>query len=101
MESKNTCCCTRTTVRSDEEKKKLNNRLSRIEGQIRGLRAMIEKDTYCADILTQSAAAKAALDAFNRDLLSRHIHTCVADEIAEGKPDAAYEQCDLILKMLK
>ena len=59
MEEK-TCCCENKTFRSEEERKKLMNRLSRIEGQIRGIRGMIEKDAYCADILVQSAAVTAA-----------------------------------------
>ena len=56
MEMENRCCCQKTTERSEEEKKKLLNRLSRIEGQIRGIRGMLEKDAYCTDILVQSAA---------------------------------------------
>ncbi|MCQ2453944.1 MAG: metal-sensing transcriptional repressor [Clostridia bacterium] len=96
------CCCTeRTTERDAAEKKKLLDRLSRIEGQIRGIRTMLEKDAYCADVLTQSAAARSALDAFNRQVLSRHIHTCVMQDMAEGKADAPVELCDLILKLVK
>ena len=56
------CCCNKTTSRSEEEKKKMLNRLKRIEGQVRGLQAMIENDSYCNDVLVQSAAVKAAID---------------------------------------
>ena len=60
--SESTCCpCQRKKERSADEKKLLLNRLSRIEGQIRGIRAMVEKDAYCPDILTQASAASAAL----------------------------------------
>ena len=72
MEEK-TCCCENKTFRSEEERKKLMNRLSRIEGQIRGIRGMIEKDAYCADILVQSAAVSAAVNGFNKELLASHI----------------------------
>ena len=66
--SKDKCdCCERTTERSEAERKKLINRLSRIEGQIRGIRKMVERNAYCPDILTQCAAASAALNAFNRE----------------------------------
>ena len=106
--SKDRClCCSedagsdRTTHRSDDEKKKLINRLSRIEGQIRGIRNMVEKDAYCVDILTQSAAAGAALDAFSRQVLSRHMHTCVAEDIRQGKDETIDELMDILQKMMK
>ena len=73
--------CIKKTERSDEEKKKLINRLSRIEGQIRGIRQMVENDAYCVDILTQSAAAKSAFSAFNKELLACHIRSCVSEDI--------------------
>lgn len=91
----------RTTQRSEEEKKKLINRLSRIEGQIRGIRNMVEKDAYCVDILTQSAAAGAALDAFSRQVLSRHIHTCVVVDIREGKDETIDELMEILQKLMK
>ena len=81
MDEKN-CCC-RTTRRSAEEKKKLLNRLSRIEGQIRGIRGMLESDAYCADILTQSAAVNAAINAFNRELIASHLKGCVVRDIRD------------------
>lgn len=72
------CCCKKHTARSEEEKKKLINRLKRIEGQIRGIIGMMENDAYCNDILIQSAAVNAAVNAFNKELLASHIRTCVA-----------------------
>jgi len=101
MDCEKCCCQSRQTQRNDDEKKQLINRLSRIEGQIRGLKKMIESDSYCADILTQSAAANAALNSFNKDLLLRHIKTCVASDLRDGKDEAADELAELIRKLLK
>ena len=94
------CCCERTKIRTDEEKKRLVNRLSRIEGQIRGIKGMIEKDAYCADVLTQSAAVSAAVDAFNRELLSSHIRTCVVSDIRNGKDETVEELNELLKKLM-
>ena len=100
MEEKN-CCCEKKTLRSEEERKKLINRLNRIEGQIRGIRGMIEKDAYCADILTQSAAVSAAVNGFNKELLASHIHTCVADKIRSGDADVIDELVATLQKLMK
>ena len=97
MEDK-TCCCHKTKERTEEEVKKLLNRLSRIEGQIRGIRGMVEKNAYCKDILVQSAAVSAAMNAFNRDLLANHIRTCVVTDIRDGKEDVIDE---LVLTLQK
>ena len=80
-EPKRCSCCEKHTLRAQEEKKKLLNRLRRIEGQVRGLQAMVEADAYCNDVLTQSAAVNAAINAFNRELLAEHLR----DELAAGK----------------
>ncbi|MCD7902857.1 MAG: metal-sensing transcriptional repressor [Oscillospiraceae bacterium] len=102
MECNKQCCdCARITERSEEERKKLLNRLSRIEGQVRGIRGMIEKDAYCADILMQSAAVSAAVNAFNKELLGRHIRTCVAWDIRAGGKDAVDELVTLVQKLMK
>ncbi len=92
--------CPKKTFRSDEERKKLINRLNRIEGQIRGIRGMLEKDAYCNDILVQSAAASAALNSFNKELLSSHIQTCVVRDIQEGKLDTVDELVSTIQKLM-
>lgn len=96
-------CCTQEKHkhRTQQEQKALQNRLSRIEGQIRGLRGMIERDAYCTDILTQSAAAAAALNAFNRELLAAHIRTCVADDIRAGKDEVIDELTQTLQKLMK
>ena len=101
MDESASCTCCKTTSRSEEEQKKLYNRLSRIEGQIRGLKAMLEKDAYCADILTQSAAVSAAINAFNRELLSSHIHSCVVRDIREGDDGVVDELISLLQKLMK
>ena len=88
-------------VRDPEEKRKLMNRLSRIEGQIRGLKGMVEKDEYCADILTQAAAANAALNAFSRELLSNHMHSCVVRDIRDGRDETIDELLGILQKMMK
>ena len=77
---KENCCC-RTKVRTEKEYKDLMNRLSRIEGQIRGIRRMVEEDAYCIDIINQVAAANAALNSFTKVILADHIHTCVTEDV--------------------
>ena len=94
-------CCCKTTERTEEERRKLVNRLSRIEGQIRGIKGMLEKDAYCADILTQSAAVSAAMNSFNKELLSSHIHSCVVRDIRQGDDSVVDELTDLIQKLMK
>lgn len=91
----------KTTDRDREEQKKLINRLNRIEGQIRGIRGMIEKDAYCTDILVQSAAVNAAVNAFNKDLIASHIRGCVARDIREGKDDVIDELVVTLQKLMK
>ena len=102
-EEKNRCCCgmDKTTLRQPEEKKKLLNRLKRIEGQVRGLQAMIERDAYCYDILTQSAAVNAAMNAFNKAILAHHIEGCVARDIREGKDEVIDELVTILQKLMK
>ena len=108
--SENCCCgentsqgknCCRTKERSEEEYKRLVNRLSRIEGQIRGIKGMLDKSAYCPDILTQVAAANAALNAFGRELLTNHIRTCVVEDIRAGKGDAVDELLTTLQKFMK
>lgn len=95
------CCSEKHTVRSEEEKKKLINRLKRIEGQIRGIIGMMENDAYCNDILIQSAAVNAAVNAFNKELLASHIRTCVARDIREGKDETIDELVATLQKLMK
>ena len=91
------CCCNRKKERSEQEYKDLINRLSRIEGQIR----MLDEDCYCPDIITQVAAANAALNSFNKVLLANHIKTCVADDIRAGKDETIDELLNTLQKLMK
>ena len=93
--------CARTKKRGENELRDLVNRLNRIEGQVRGIRGMIERDAYCADVLTQVAAANAALSSFTRALLSSHIRTCVAQDIREGRDETIDELIGLLQKLMK
>ena len=100
-ETKSCCCSHKKKERSAQEQKALLNRLSRIEGQIRGIRRMVEEDSYCTDILTQSAAITAAMNAFNKELLANHIRTCVMDDIKAGKDETVDDLVATIQKLMK
>ena len=95
------CSCCRQTERSAEERKKLLNRLNRIEGQIRGIKGMVEKDAYCGDILMQSAAVNAAVNSFNRELLAAHMHRCVVRDIRDGKDEVVDGLVGILQKLMK
>lgn len=82
-------------------KKALLNRLKRIEGQVRGIEAMIENDAYCNDVLIQSAAVNAAMNAFNKELLASHIRGCVARDIREGRDEVIDELVTTLQKLMK
>ena len=94
-------CNSRKKKRSPEEYKKLLNRLNRIEGQIRGLKSMIENDAYCIDILTQVTAADAALNSFSKELISEHIKTCVANDVVNGNFESIDELITTLKKLMK
>lgn len=100
-EEKESCNCHRTKERSAKEYKDLINRLNRIEGQIRGIKRMVEKDAYCPDILIQVAAANAALNSFNKVLLANHIKTCVTNDIREGREETVDELLETLRKLMK
>ena len=95
------CCSKRTKTRSEKEYKDLMNRLNRIEGQIRGIKGMMEKDAYCTDIITQVSAVTAALNSFNKVLLSQHIKTCVIEDIKQGKEDTIDDLLATLQKLMK
>ena len=102
MEKEKCCHCSqRKKERSPEEYKKLIHRLNRIEGQIRGIKGMVETNAYCPDILIQSAAVNAAINDFNKELLANHIRTCVADDIRNGKDEAIDELVVTLQKLMK
>ncbi len=95
------CYCHKSKERSADEVKSLIHRLNRIEGQIRGIKGMIEKDAYCPDILVQSSAVNAAVNAFNKELLSNHIKTCVAEDIRNGNDETIDELVATLQKLMK
>ena len=94
-------CCMRTKVRSEEEYRDLIHRLNRVEGQIRGIKGMLEKDAYCVDILNQVSAANRALNSFTRVLLANHMRSCVAEDIREGKDEKLEEALKTLQKLMK
>lgn len=94
-------CIKKTKKRTESEQKLLINRLNRIEGQVRGIKKMVETDYYCTDILIQVSAINAALNAFNRELLSEHIRTCVAEDIRNGKDETVDELVLTLQKLMK
>lgn len=95
------CCCHKTKERSEKEYKDLIHRLNRIEGQVRGIRGMVEKDVYCIDILVQVAAVSAALNSFNKVLLANHIKTCVTTDIRDGREETVDELVKTLQKLMK
>lgn len=94
-------CCPKTTERSTEEQKKLINRLNRMEGQIRGIKGMVERNAYCNDILVQSTAVSAAINAFNKELLSNHIKSCVVRDMKDGNNEVIDELVATIQRLMK
>lgn len=94
-------CCHKTKERSEQEYQDLIHRLNRIEGQIRGIKSMVEKNVYCTEILVQVAAVNAALNSFNKVLLANHIRTCVAQDIRDGKDETIDELVATMQKLMK
>ena len=95
------CCCHKTKERSEKEYKDLLNRLNRIEGQVRGIKGMVERNAYCTDILIQVSAVNAALNSFNKVLLANHIKTCVTNDIRAGKEETVDELVAVLQKLMK
>ena len=95
------CGCHKTKERSAKEYKDLIHRLNRIEGQIRGIKGMVERDAYCPDILIQVAAVNAALCSFNKVMLANHIRTCVANDIRKGKDETIDELVNTLQKLMR
>lgn len=100
-EKDNMCECRKSKHREGKELKDLIHRLNRIEGQVRGIKGMVENEAYCVDILTQVNAVQSALHAFNRVLLSNHIKSCVVDEIQNGNEEVIDELLSTLQKLMK
>ena len=98
---KKLCSSNKSKSREEKEYKDLLNRLSRIEGQVRGVKNMVEKDAYCTDILIQVSAITAALNSFNKVLLANHIRTCVAQDIKNGNDEGVDELVTTLSKLMK
>ena len=94
-------CSCKTKIRSEKEYTLLINRHNRIEGQIRGIKGMLEKDAYCTDIIMQVSAVSSALNSFNRELLNSHIKTCVIDDIKNDNNDTVDELLNTLGKLMK
>ena len=103
MSEKKSCphCSERKKERTPEERSALIRRLKLAEGQIRGIRKMVEEDAYCPDILIQVSAVSAALNSFNRERLACHIRGCVAEDIRAGKDEAIDELVKVTQKLMK
>ncbi len=93
--------CERKTARDEKELKSLLNRCSRIEGQVRGIKKMLEDNVYCVEIIRQVSAAQNALNSLNKELIASHIHSCVYNDVKEGSEDSLDELTDLLEKLMK
>lgn len=104
MVSEDSCCSHphgRRSHHSEKTKKNLVTRLNRIEGQIRGIKRLIESDTYCDDVITQISASQAALNGVAKILLEAHMKECVAGRIQEGDMEVLDEVLITIQKLMK
>ena len=99
-EDMSNCCCQKK-VRNEKEIKNLMNRLNRIEGQIRGIKRMLEEDAYCIDIINQVSAANCALNSFTKVILANHIKSCVAEDVKEGSEEKLDELVKTLQKLMK
>ncbi len=91
--------CEKSTYRTDEEKKKLTKRLNIIEGQIRGIKQMIDNDRYCADILIQMSAINKSLESVENSILESHIKSCILNEVKLGNDDSIDEVMELFKRL--
>ena len=98
-ENRCNCCHTKHTPRSSGQQKQLQNRLSRMIGQLNGISRMLEENRYCGDILTQIAAVESALQSFGYVVLKEHMETCVVEEIKNGNEQIIEEAVELVKKL--
>ncbi|WP_368655098.1 metal-sensing transcriptional repressor [Ornithinibacillus sp. 4-3] len=104
IDQKKMCCIEKeesSTHISDELQRKLMNRMSRIEGQVKGVKRMIDRNVYCDDILTQMSAIQSALHSVSRVLLENHINTCVIEKLENKDPEIVAEFMTTISKIMK
>lgn len=100
-QTENKGCCHKTKERTEKEYKDLLNRLSRIEGQVRGVKGMLERDAYCVDILNQVSAINSALNSFNKVLLGNHIRSCVVENVRSGNDEVIDELVKTMQKLMR
>lgn len=93
--------CCKKKLRGEEEYRSLINRLNRIEGQVRGIRSMLESDAYCVDILTQVSAVQSAISAFSGELLSSHIKSCVVEDVKQDRLETVDELIKTVERLMK
>lgn len=94
-------CCIKHKHREEKDYKDLMKRLNRIEGQVKGIKNMVEDERYCVDILTQVSAIQAALNSFSKELFANHLKSCVVDKIKSGDEEVIDELCNTLQKLMK
>ena len=93
------CASKRHHPRNEEELKSLQNRISRIQGQLSGISKMLDENRYCGDVLTQIAAVESALQSVGYIVLASHMNSCVKGDIIAGKDGVIDETVELIKKL--
>ena len=93
-------CRHKATPRDEQLKRSMLNRLSRIIGQLGGVKKMIEDDRYCGDVLTQLAAVESAVKAISREVMRDHLETCVVEGIQSGDTEVVDEVMGLFKKFM-
>lgn len=101
MDKEKECCKNKKTVRSDAEKKTINNRLNRIEGQLRGIKNMVAEDRYCNDILIQLSAIESSIKSLSMHILENHLYSCITDSIEKNDPEVIDELMSLFKRFNK
>ncbi len=98
---KECCYSERKAHHPADFKKKLINRLNRIEGQVRGVRKMIDQDVYCDDVITQITAIRSALSGLSKELFEAHLSSCILEQIQSGSDEIMEELKLTVRRLLK
>ena len=94
-------CCNKKTIRGENEKKLINNRINRIEGQLKGIKKMIESDNYCNDVLIQLSAVENSVKSLSNYILENHLYSCVTKDLENGNMEIIDELISLFKKFNK
>lgn len=94
-------CCNKKTIREENEKKLINNRINRIEGQLKGIKKMIQSDTYCNDVLIQLSAVENSVKSLSNYILENHLYSCVTKDLENGNMEIIDELISLFKKFNK